>query len=56
MLEPYPKKDTSHTKTKKKPQKGSRRGITTIKSNPILDGWVTHKLEKNNTKEVLPLS
>ena len=50
-----PKKDTSCPKTKKKPQKGSRRGTITIKSNPILYGWVTHKLEKNNTKEVLPL-
>ena len=25
------------------------------KSNPIPTGWVTHKLENNNTKEVLPL-
>ena len=50
-----PKKDTSRPQTKKKPQKGSRRGTITIKSNPILDGWVTHILEKNNTKEVLPL-
>ena len=24
-------------------------------SNPIPTGWVTHKLENNNTKEVLPL-
>ena len=53
MLEP--RKDTSRPKTKKKPEKGSRRGTITIKSNPILDGWVTHTLEKNNTKEVLPL-
>ena len=26
-----------------------------IKSNPIPPGWVTHKLENNNTKEILPL-
>ena len=26
-----------------------------IKSNPILARWATHKLENNNTKEVLPL-
>ena len=26
-----------------------------IKSNPIRPGWVTHKLEHNNTKEILPL-
>ena len=26
-----------------------------IKSNPILSAWVTHKLEKNNAREVLPL-
>ena len=26
-----------------------------LKSNPILTGWATHKLQNNNTKEVLPL-
>ena len=30
-----PKKDTPHSKTKKKPQWDSRRGEITIKSNPI---------------------
>ena len=30
-------------------------GTITIKSNPIPTVWVTHKLENNNTKEVLPL-
>ena len=51
-LEPT-NKDTL-PKTKKKPQDG-RRGIITIKSNPIPAGWVTHKLENNNTKDALPL-
>ena len=32
-----------------------RRAAVTIKSNPILVGWVTHKLEDSNTKEVLLL-
>ena len=26
-----------------------------IKSNPVSARWATHKLENNNTKEVLPL-
>ena len=30
-------------------------GTITIKPNPILNGWVTHKLENTNTKEVIPL-
>ena len=29
-----------------------RRGTITIKSNPIPTGWVTHKLENNNTKKI----
>ena len=45
------KKDTPHPKTKKK-QYGSR-GIITIKSDPIPVRKVTHKLENNNTREVL---
>jgi len=50
-----PKKDTPHPKTKKKLQRDGRRGTITIKSNPMPTRWVTHKLENNNTKEVLPL-
>ena len=30
-------------------------GTITIKPNPILNGWVTHKLENTNIKEVIPL-
>ena len=47
--------DIPHPKTKKKPQWDGRMGTITIKSNPISNGWVTHKLENNNTKELLPL-
>ena len=50
-----PKKDSPHPKTKKKPQQDGKRGAITIKSNPIPTGWVTHKLENSNTKEVLAL-
>ena len=50
-----PKKDTSYPKTKKKPQQDGRKGTIMIKSNLISAVWVTHKLENNNTKEVLPL-
>ena len=32
-----------------------RRNIIMIKSNPILARWVTHKLENNNTEEILSL-
>ena len=46
------KKDTPHSKTKEKPQWDGRRGVITIKSNPIPAGWVTHKLENNYTTEV----
>ena len=46
---------THQKKKKKKLQGDSRRGAITIKSNPISTGWVTQKLESNNTKEVLPL-
>ena len=52
---PKKKKDTPHPKTKKKLQQDSRRGTIMIKSNPIPAGWVTHRLENSNTKEVLPL-
>ena len=50
-----PKKNTSHSKTKKKPQQDSRRDTITTKSNPIPVGWVNHRLENNNIKEVLTL-
>ena len=50
-----PKKYTPHPKTKIKPQWDSRRCANTIKSNPIPPRGATHKLENNNTKEVLPL-
>ena len=39
----------------KKPQWDGRRDVITIKSDPTPARWVTHKLENNNTKEVLPL-
>ena len=39
----------------RKPQRDSRRGAIMIKSNPIPTGWVTHRLENNNTKDVLVL-
>ena len=48
-------KDTPRPKTKKKLQQDSRRDAITIKSNPKPARWVTHRLENNNTKEVLPL-
>ena len=50
-----PKKDTSGSGTKEKLQQDGRKGAITIKSNPIPARWATHKLKKNNTKEVLPL-
>ena len=50
-----PKKDTPCPKTKMMPQWDCRWGTITIKSNPIPSKWVTHKLENNNTKEILPL-
>ena len=52
-LEPT-KKRYPRPKTKKL-QGDGRRGASTIKSNPIFTRWVTHNLEDNNTKEVLPL-
>ena len=54
MLEPT-KKDTPYPKTKKKLYWGGRRGAVRIKSNPIPAGWVSHKLENSNIKEVLAL-
>ena len=50
-----PKKVPPHPKTKAKPQGDGRRGTIMMKSNPIPAGLVTHKLENNKTKEVLPL-
>ena len=49
-----PKEDSPHPKTKK-PQQDDRRGTIMIKSNPIPTGYVTHNLDNNNTKDVLPL-
>jgi len=43
------------SKGKKKPEQDDRRGAITIKSNTNLAGWVTHRLESNNTKEGLAL-
>ena len=54
MLNP-PKKDTPHPETKEKPQQDRRRGTIMIKSNPKPTGLAAHKLENDNTKEVLPL-
>ena len=54
MLEPT-KKRYPCPKTKKKPEQDGRRDTITIKSNPIPTRWLTHKLENNNIKEVLPL-
>ena len=50
-----PKKDNLSPKTKKKLQLDSRRGAITIKTNPILARWVTHRLENNNSEEMLTL-
>ena len=50
------KKDTTHPKTKEKPQWDGRRGAITVKSNPITAGSVTHKLENIYTTEVHPWS
>ena len=52
MLEPTKKRYP--VSKDKKLQQDSRRGTIMIKSNFILTGWVTHRLE-NNTKEVLAL-
>ena len=46
-----PTKDTPRPKIKKL-QQDDRRGTISIKANPILAVWVTHKLENKNTKEV----
>lgn len=54
ILEPT-KKRPPHPKTKEKLQRGGRRSPVMIKSNPILAGWATHKLETNDIKDVPPL-
>ena len=54
MLNP-PKNDTPHPKTKEKPQQDGRRGAIMIKSNPKPTRLAAHKLENDNTKEVIPL-
>ena len=43
------------SRDKEEPQWDGRRGIITIKLNPITTRWVTHRLKNNNTKEILAL-
>ena len=57
------KKDTSHPKTKEKPQWDGKRGSVTIKENPITAGWVTqtrehlyHKSPPTAVKVLSPMS
>jgi len=40
---------------KDKGKAASRRGAITLKSNPILARWATHKLESDNAKEGIAL-
>ena len=49
-----PQKETPRPKTKKLQQVGRECAIV-IKSNPMTTGWVTHRLENNNIKEILAL-
>ena len=53
------KNNIPYPKTNKKPQWDGGKSTITIKSNPTptewVTQWVTHNLENNNTKEVLPL-
>ena len=49
------KKDNPCSKLKKKSQLDGRRGAITIKSNLIPSGWLTHRLENSNNKEILTL-
>ena len=49
-----PSRDTPCPKTKMSPHEWQQ-GPIMIRSNLIPIRWVTHKLENNNTKEVLPL-
>ena len=51
----HQKKDTPHANTGKKPQQDGKREAVTTKSSPKPAGWVTHRWEKNNTKEILAL-
>ena len=53
MLEPIIKRYPM-SKDKEELQDG-RRGAITMTSNPIPIRWANHKLENNNTNEVLPL-
>ena len=48
------KKDIPHPKTNTKPQPDDRKGAIMIKSNPMPAGWMTHKLENNKAKELIP--
>ena len=54
MLEPS-KKRYPRPEIKKKLQRNGRRGTIPVKSNPIPARWVIHRLENNNTKDVLAL-
>ena len=47
------KKRYPHPRTKEKPQWDGRRDAIMIKSSPLTVGWVTHKLENSNIKEVI---
>ena len=47
--------DTLLQKAKKKSQGDGRKGAILIKSNPTPTEWMAHKLENDNTKEILPL-
>ena len=49
------KKDTPYPKAKKKLQRDNRKDTITKISNSIPTGWGTHKLENDNTKNVILL-
>ena len=49
-----PEKFTLPSKKITKPQQDGRRGTIMIRSNSIPTGWVTHKLQSNNTKKNSP--
>ena len=48
-------KKISMSKDKEKAAARWQEGHNMIKSNPVTAGWVIHKLENKNTKEVVPL-
>ena len=49
-----PKKDNRMSKDEEAAARG-RKGVFVIKSNPVSTGWVMHRLENNDAKEVLAL-